>query len=228
MADCEALESGTIEHYLRGHRDRAALAGFDSAAAAMDYRRPQCAVFRTTRERWGGLSNMAGGFPVVVNGVSIRTSEALYQVCRFPHLPDVQREVIAQASPLVAKWKSRKYFQDSRPDFSAVNVAVMWWSLRVKLACHPETFGGLLAATEERPIVEHSGRDRFWGAVSTCDDGILVGRNVLGRLLEVLRGFCDRYGSEITGVVPPLDIADFLLYGDPIETVRRGASQMWM
>jgi hypothetical protein len=45
---------------------------------------------------------------------------------------------------------------------------------------------------------------------------------VLGRLLEVLRGFRDGYGPEITRVVPPMRIADFLLYGDPIETVQRG------
>ena len=48
-------------------------------------------VFLKTNERFGGLSNMAPGFPLRVNGVRIRTSEALYQACRFPHLPDVHR-----------------------------------------------------------------------------------------------------------------------------------------
>jgi hypothetical protein len=46
---------------------------------------------------------MAARFPVVVNGVPIRTLEALYQACRFSHLPSVQHDIIAQASPLVAK-----------------------------------------------------------------------------------------------------------------------------
>jgi type I restriction enzyme, S subunit len=220
LADNQPLEATTLERFLRSHPDAAALAGFDSAAAPTEYRHAQCAVFRATRDQWGGLSNMAAGFPVVVNGVQIRTSEALYQACRFPHLPQVQREIIAQPSPLVAKWKSRKHLQDSRHDFLAVNVAVMWWSLRVKLACNIDMFGALLAATGQRTIVEHSGRDRFWGSASTSDDDILVGRNVLGRLLQVLRGFCDRFGPEITRVVPPLAITDFLLYGDPIDTVQ--------
>ena len=52
------------------------------------------AVFLKTNEKYGGLSNMAPGFPLCVNGVRIRTSEALYQACRFPHLPDIQRQII--------------------------------------------------------------------------------------------------------------------------------------
>ena len=39
----------------------------------------ESAVFLKTNERFGGLSNMAPGFPIVLNGVRIRTSEALYQ-----------------------------------------------------------------------------------------------------------------------------------------------------
>ena len=49
-----------------------------------EYDRAKSAVFRKTKERFGALSNMAGGFPLHVNGVKIRTSEALYQACRFP------------------------------------------------------------------------------------------------------------------------------------------------
>ena len=40
-----------------------------------------------TAEAWGEYSNMVSGFPVMVNGTRILTSEALYQCCRFPHLP---------------------------------------------------------------------------------------------------------------------------------------------
>ena len=58
------------------------------------YRRADSAVFLKTKEKYGGLSNMAGGFPLVVNDIKIRTSEALYQAYRFPHIPDVQRLII--------------------------------------------------------------------------------------------------------------------------------------
>ena len=62
------------------------------------YERQLTVVFRKTQEEFGGLSNMAAGFPLRVNGADIPTSEALYQACRFPHLPDVQRLIVAQKS----------------------------------------------------------------------------------------------------------------------------------
>ena len=60
------------------------------------YERSKSVVFFKTKEAFGGLSNMASGFPLRVNGVRIHTSEALYQACRFPHMPEVQRKIIAE------------------------------------------------------------------------------------------------------------------------------------
>ena len=34
------------------------------------YNRQDCITFRKTAERFGGLSNMAGGYPLFVNGVN--------------------------------------------------------------------------------------------------------------------------------------------------------------
>ena len=58
------------------------------------YVRSEVVVVYKTKETFGGLSNMASGFPLQINGVRILTSEALYQACRFPHMPEVQREII--------------------------------------------------------------------------------------------------------------------------------------
>jgi predicted NAD-dependent protein-ADP-ribosyltransferase YbiA (DUF1768 family) len=73
------------------------------------YRRSESAVFCKTKEAFGGLSNMAGGFPIQINGVRILTSEAPCQACRFPQLPNVQGLIIDQASPMTAKMKSKPY-----------------------------------------------------------------------------------------------------------------------
>jgi ribA/ribD-fused uncharacterized protein len=201
--------------------DGVALAGLDESAPPATYRRSQCVTFLKTVDRWGGFSNMASGFPLVVNDIAIATSEALYQACRFPHRADVQREIVAQTNPMVAKMKSRKYRQDSRRDFISVRVPIMWWSLRVKLACNTATFAPLLLATEERTIVEQSSRDAYWGAVPSKDDkAMLIGHNILGRLLVLLRRALEDNGPRAMRAVPPLPIADFLLYGDPIRTVR--------
>src|SRR5688500_12497164 len=110
---------------------------------------------------------MAGGFPLLVNGVRILTSEALYQACRFPHLPKVQSLIIDQRSPLTAKMKSKPYRSDSRPDWDHIRVKVMRWCLRVKLVQNWHRFSSLLLETDERPIVEESRKDDFWGAKPT-------------------------------------------------------------
>jgi type I restriction enzyme, S subunit len=176
-------------------------------------------VFLKTNERFGGLSNMAPGFPLRVNGVRIRTSEALYQACRFPHMPEVQQLIIGENSPMTAKMRSKPYRRVSRHDWDFVRVKIMRWCLRVKLAQNWREFGRLLLATGHRPIVEQSRKDDFWGA-KVADDGTLVGMNVLGRLLMELRE--QLKGDEAEGLrfIEPLAISEFLLFGQPIEAVQ--------
>ena len=175
-------------------------------------------VFLKTNERFGGLSNMAPGFPLRLNGVRIRTSEALYQACRFPHMPDVQGRIIDERSPMTAKMRSKPFRKDSRPDWDAVRVKIMRWCLRVKLAQHWKEFGRLLLATGERPIVEQSRKDDFWGA-KVAEDGSLIGMNVLGRLLMELREQLKGDDAESLRAVEPLSITKFLLFQKPIKTV---------
>ncbi|SFA69591.1 type I restriction enzyme, S subunit [Poseidonocella pacifica] len=182
------------------------------------YDRETSVVFLKTKERFGGLSNMAGGFPLRVNGVRIRTSEALYQACRFPHLPDVQRTIIDERSPMTAKMRSKPFREDSRPDWDAVRVKIMRWSLRVKLAQNWNEFGRLLLSTGDRPIVEQSRKDDFWGA-KVIDDGTLVGMNVLGRLLMELREQLKGDEAESLHEIEPLSIPEFLLFRQPIEVI---------
>jgi len=183
------------------------------------YDRAASVVFLKTNERFGGLSNMAPGFPLRVNGVRIRTSEALYQACRFPHMPEVQQLIIGENSPMTAKMRSKPYRRVSRHDWDFVRVKIMRWSLRVKLAQNWREFGRLLLATGDRPIVEQSRKDDFWGA-KVADDGTLVGMNVLGRLLMELRE--QLKGDEAEGLrfIEPPAISEFLLFGQPIESVQ--------
>ncbi len=182
------------------------------------YHRDDCVVFLKTNELYGGLSNMAGRYPVRVNGICVRSAEALYQACRFPHLPDAQEMILQQTSPMTAKMKSKPFRKDSRPDWERVRVSVMRWCLRVKLAYHPDSFGRLLLATKEKPIVEESRKDSFWGAKPEGDD-TLVGYNVLGRLLMELReGFKERSSDDFLTVQVPI-IKDFFLLSRPIEKI---------
>jgi len=191
------------------------------------YKRAESAVFSKTKEGFGGLSNMAAGFPLRVNGAYIRTSEALYQACRFPHLPDVQRLIICEASPMTAKMKSKPYRKDSMPDWDRVRVKIMRWCLRVKLAQNWSDFSRLLLSTSDRPIVEESRKDDFWGAkVVSGDTDTLVGTNALGRLLMELREQVKHSNSDQLRRVEPLPLADFLLFGEPIAVVEAQRSKL--
>lgn len=183
------------------------------------YTRSESIVFCKTKESFGGLSNMAGGYPLLVNGIHIRTTEALYQACRYPALPDVQQIIIEQKSPMTAKMKSKPYRHLTRADWNVVRVNIMRWCLRVKLAQNWHKFGFLLGETGNSPIVEESKKDDFWGAKAT-NDNVLVGYNVLGRLLMELR---DEYRAmllEKSFVVRPLEICDFTLLGQNIEEIK--------
>ena len=189
------------------------------------YVRGEAVVVYKTKEDFGGLSNMASGYPLQINGVRILTTEALYQACRFPHLPEVQREIIGQHSPMTAKMKSKPHRKDSRPDWDEVRYKVMRWCLRVKLAQNYAEFGRLLLATRDRPIVEQSRKDDYWGAKLADEAGdTLIGQNVLGRLLMELREKLKDDTDGMLKIVPPLGIPDFLLLGKPIETVSARSS----
>jgi ribA/ribD-fused uncharacterized protein len=162
---------------------------------------------------------MAPGFPINVLGVRIATAEAIYQACRFPHMPDVQKLIIAQASPMTAKMRSKPYRKDSRADWDAVRIPIMKWCLRVKLVQNWSKFGALLLDTGDRPIVEDSRKDDFWGATPD-EDGILRGRNVLGRLLMELRERL-KTQPESLAAVTPVPIPDFRLFLREIPIISR-------
>lgn len=175
-------------------------------------------VFLKTNEKFGGLSNMAPGYPLEVNGIAIRTSEALYQALRFPHMPDLQRVIIDEASPMTAKMRTKPHRENSREDWDRVRVKIMRWCLQVKLAQNVDAFGKLLLSTGEAPIVEFSKKDQFWGA-EPGEDGRLVGMNVLGRLLMELREQFRSNGPGWVAKVDPLPIDHFDLLSRHIEPV---------
>lgn len=188
-----------------------------SDIGARTYIRDECVVFRKTSEPYGGLSNMAPGFPIRIGDAVIVTTEALYQACRFPHRPEVQRLIIEQHSPMTAKMRSKPHRKDSRSDWENVRVEVMRWCLRVKLAQNRRPFGELLLSTGNRTIVEESARDAFWGA-RPRGDGTLLGQNVLGRLLMELRDEVRSNNEPVASVAPPA-VPRFLLLATPIAAV---------
>ena len=127
--------------------------------------------------------------------------------------PDFQRDPACARTDVHHSQQCR-----TRADWEHIRVRVMRWSLRVKLAQNQTTFGQLLLATGNKPIVEESAKDQFWGAKVQNGDA-LMGVNVLGRLLMELREQLRAAPSAFEQVSPP-QIPNFLLFGQPVETVR--------
>jgi ribA/ribD-fused uncharacterized protein len=187
-------------------------------AEATTYERPEICWFRKTAEAWGEFSNMHGGFPLLVNGVSIYTSEHLYQACKLPSCPDVQHEILSRASPMGAKMCAKKHKEDWRADWEQIKLDLMRWCLRLKFALHVERLSRIVDAANDYAIVEDSVRDRFWGAVPQKDNpDILVGQNVLGKMWMELRAeWHGPSGGLLANVPAPPMIPDLLLFGTPI------------
>lgn len=155
-------------------------------------------TFKKTDEEFGGFSNMSGEFPILVNGVRVRSTEHLYQALKFPDHPDVQRAILEEPSPMKVKWiakskddvvnKKEGNSKKARKDWDEIQEEVMAFCLRMKLIWHWVKFGSLLRSTEGREIFEIEAREvksPFWGAVK--DGEGFRGENTLGKLLMKLR-----------------------------------------
>lgn len=183
-----------------------------------EYVRENVIIFKRTKEIYGGLSNMAIGFEIKIDKIVVKSSEALYQACRYPHRDDIQEEIIKQ-TPMKAKIKSMSYNALTRPDWDQVRVPIMKWCVEAKLACNWNEISEILLSTGEKPIVEESRKDMFWGAIPQRD-GKLKGVNQLGKLLVDLRNKIKERNKNALRKVMPLDIENFRLLGKAIPVIE--------
>lgn len=176
------------------------------------------AIFKKTHEQWGEYSNMASGFPIIVNNTMIRSSEALYQALKFTNYPEIQLKIISEKSPMTAKMVGKPYKEMIRADFEDIKIRLMKWCVRAKLLSNYEKFKYLLLASGNKSIVEESRRDSYWGAKPNMN-GSLIGVNVLGRILMELREEL-KAGKELD-MLGRLDIPNFVFLGEPIQPIVR-------
>ena len=153
---------------------------------------------------------MCAGFNIRIGNIEFRTSEALYQACRFPDHPDIQADIIAQKSPMSAKMKTKPVIELTRPDWMNHRYDIMHWAVRLKLQQNWEKFGELFDESGSMPIVEQSRKDAYWGAIKDESDGHLVGENRLGHILMTVR--YDRANSP-NRIIPAPKIDNFKILG---------------
>ncbi|MFJ5415348.1 NADAR family protein [Pectobacterium carotovorum] len=180
------------------------------------YSRKNSAIFHKTNERWGGFSNMASNYPIVINGVTFKSSEALYQSCRFTDYPEIQNLIIEQPNALYAKRICIPHMDKTRKDWMAIRVIIMKWCVCLKLSQNFESFSKELIKSSGLDIVEYSEKDNFWGAMPTSKD-TLQGGNVLGRILMELRRVLIEKGPNAFSTIPSPKVKDLKFLGLSIE-----------
>ena len=149
------------------------------------YLKNSCITFKSTKGRFGGLSNMAPNFPIFINDVYISNIEILYQSFRFPDFPEIQENILNCKSPISAKKYAHQFIDKTRDDWDTSRFKIMRFCIQIKLYYNWEVFGRLLLSTNTFPIVEFSFEDKIWGA--TDEGEYYEGVNALGRLLMELR-----------------------------------------
>ena len=153
--------------------------------SARVYQRAESAVFCRTRDQFGLLANFAS-LPLKWNGIRACSSEAVYQALKFLDAHG-QRPVLLAPTAYEAKTLARNSDALRFLPWEEHSITAMRFVLRLKLFCYTDLISQTLALTGDRPIVEQSGHDSFWGAIPHPANGTLIGTNALGRLWMEIR-----------------------------------------
>lgn len=168
--------------------------------------------FQFLKDTHGILHNF---YPSIlsVNGLDFQTSEAVYQALKFRNIV-LQQDLASLKSPYDAKRLAREHSKqiDYFP-WANYSVKAMLVTLWVKVL-QDNAFKKHLLAMDNRPIVEISSKDGFWGCCKGLD-GSLSGYNVLGLLLTNLK----LYIEDKSLTRPPVSIEQpfFNINGVPVD-----------
>ena len=150
------------------------------------YTSHQACAFRMTRAEWSELSNFRPlAVPIAAGPWAFQTSEHVYQASKFGARPDIQQRIAEAPMAKHAAAIGRTPGLTIDPGWNAQRVDVMRWVLRCKREANAAQIDAVLANTGDRPIVEVSKRDTWWGARPVAER--YEGCNVLGRLWMELR-----------------------------------------
>jgi ribA/ribD-fused uncharacterized protein len=129
------------------------------------------------------LSNFYSA-PTEFEGVVYPTSENAYQAAKTTHIRSRKTFADPECTPAWAKRLGRSL--DLRPDWEEVKEQVMRDCLKSKFS--DPALRALLQATGDAVLIEgNTWHDNIWG-VCTCHRCPGNGQNLLGQLLEELRG----------------------------------------
>lgn len=135
--------------------------------------------FYSTVDRYGALSNFAGG-GVEMDGKWWPTVEHYFQAQKF-HDEAYREKIRGARNPGQAKSLGSSRAIPLRPDWEEVKDEIMYQACLKKFQTHPET-RELLLSTGDEELVENAPGDYYWGCGKTG-----TGLNKLGHILMRIR-----------------------------------------
>lgn len=145
----------------------------------------ECVVIRKVKEPWGIFGNFAST-PIIINGVTFKTSELLFQLMKFKEAEPVLAVYNANNPKMTAKHWEKTH---RREDWGRMIVDAMKFCLTQKYEQN-EDFRKELVRSKDKYIVEDQTSfpkktPDTWGVKQQGSD--FVGPNLLGRILMELR-----------------------------------------
>ena len=146
----------------------------------------ECAIIHKVDMEWGIFSNF-GRTPIVVNGVTFRTSEQLFQLMKFKDEEPLKEIYFQKKNPKMTAKKWEKTHR--RPDWGSMLVDAIKFCIQQKYE-QSEEFRNKLEESKGLYIVEDQSsfakkNPDTWGVKKQGKH--FVGPNLLGRLLMELR-----------------------------------------
>ncbi|MGH9754959.1 MAG: NADAR family protein [Blastocatellia bacterium] len=135
--------------------------------------------FYRVDDEYGCFSNFSP-HPIRMKGKVWPTSEHYFQGQKFVGT-EHEEAIRLLKSPMIAARMGRDRKRPLRPDWESVKDEIMFEAIRAKFAQHEE-LRKILLATGDAEIIEHTGKDSYWG-----DGGDGSGRNMLGKTLMLVR-----------------------------------------
>ena len=145
----------------------------------------ECVVIRKVKEPWGIFGNFAPT-PIIINGVTFKTSELLFQLMKFKEKEPILAVYNANNPKMIAKHWEKTH---RREDWGRMIVDAMKFCITQKFEQN-EDFRKELERSKGKYIVEDQSSfpkktPDTWGVKQQGSD--FVGPNLLGRILMELR-----------------------------------------
>ena len=171
------------------------------------YRPQEVVSFLKTNEVYGFYSNMAKGYDFKINGINIHSSEHLYQALKFDD-GNIQEEILSIKNP----WQAKKlvtslYNKRVNKDWLRLRDAVMVLCIGLKILLSEKFLSDHNEHNHSnKPIVEFSYKDPYWGAIPNPDNTLLIGFNRLGYILNLQFNTYSRTGEPLIQMNLPLKL----------------------